>query len=166
MTSQNTRQTTTETSKETEMADDMAEQHNTHDREAMRQALAESRRRTLGEDAQPADLADVDADDIISGAVTPEGDEDDDEQDEQAASSSDEQAQRIWDEALDGWHREGRDRVHAADLAQLLDTVRRSRRFLYLQVGRWRQMGCLVARPDADGWDLIASPMQDAPAPR
>ncbi|ACZ92010.1 hypothetical protein [Streptosporangium roseum] len=144
---------------EQEMAE-MAEQETAEDREAMRQALRDSRRYHLGEDARPGDLADVDAEEVLSGVIVPaEGEEDDDEQ---APRPSPEEAQRIWDEALDGWYREGRTHLRTADLVELLDTVRRDRRFLYRQRDRWESKGCITPRPDADGWDLIASPMETA----
>ncbi|MEU4834153.1 hypothetical protein [Streptosporangium sp. NPDC023615] len=143
----------------------MNEQDNTVEREAMREALAEARRRDLGADARPADLADVDATDVISGVTVTTDDPDnlDDDSDDEQAPPSEEQARQIWDEALEGWRREGRDRVHTADLAELLAGVQRGRRFLYAQVARWQQEGHLVARPEADGWNLIPSPAPDAP---
>jgi len=130
----------------------------------MRQALAEARRRELGEDARPEDLADVDATDVISGvAVTPDDLDDEDDEDNEQAPPSEEQARQIWDEALQGWQREGRDRVRTTDLVDLLLSVQRPRRFLYVQVKRWQQEGHLAARPDADGWDLIAASAPGAP---
>ncbi|MFF5115039.1 hypothetical protein [Streptosporangium sp. NPDC000509] len=139
----------------------MAEEEIAEDREAMRQALRDSRRYHLGEDARPEDLADVDAEEVISGViVTPGSDDEGTEEAEVQAPLSPEEAQRVWDEALDGWYREGRTHLRTADLVELLGKVRRDRRFLYRQRDRWTDLGCIAARPDADGWDLVASPLQ------
>ncbi|MEU4834152.1 hypothetical protein [Streptosporangium sp. NPDC023615] len=144
----------------------MAEEEIAEEREAMRQALRDSRRYHLGEDARPEDLADVDAEEVISGVIvttgTDDGDEDDTEDTESQAPLSPEEAQRVWDQALDGWYREGRTHVRTADLVDLLGTVRRDRRFLYRQRDRWQGLGCISPRDNADGWDLIASPLESA----
>ncbi|WP_089212966.1 hypothetical protein [Streptosporangium subroseum] len=141
----------------TEMADD----ETAEEREAMYEALRTSRRRHLGEDAHPSDLADVDPEDVISGVIVgpdTDGNEGDDEPETPRPST--EEAQRIWDMALDDWYREGRTTVRTADLVELLANVQRARKFLYRQTERWEQLGCVAPRPDAAGWDLIASPMQ------
>lgn len=138
---------------------EMAEAETAQDREAMRVALDAARREHLGEDARAGDFDDVDPNTPISGDIVDSGDGD---AEDGESKPSPEEAQRIWDTALDGWYREGRTVVRTADLTELLTTVRRSRRFLYRQTGRWQEMGCIAARPDADGWDLIASPMETA----
>lgn len=156
--------TTAVTDDEQEMTD-MADNEIAAERAEMHQTLAENRRRYLGQDARPADLADVDPEDAISGVIVKanadSGEESDDEV-EEAPRPTPEEAQRLWDEALDGWYREGRTMVRTADLAELLTQVGRDRRFLYRQRDRWLGMGCIAERPDAGGWDLIASPMESA----
>lgn len=142
----------------------MAAEETEYDRQNMHQTLQESRRRYLGEDARPEDLADVDPEGAISGVIVdPDADGDDGGEQETPAPST-EQAQQIWDQALDAWYREGREVVRTADLVELLGTVQRARRFLYRQVDRWIEAECISARPDAQGWDLIASPMETAGA--
>ncbi|MEV7012012.1 hypothetical protein [Streptosporangium sp. NPDC051022] len=154
------------TDDEQEMTD-MADNEIAAERAEMHQTLAEGRRRYLGEDARPTDLADVDPEDAISGVIVDPnadtGEEGDDAVEEaQASRPTPEEAQRMWDEALDGWYREGRAMVSTADLSELLETVKRDRRFLYRQRDRWLEAGCIAERPDAGGWDLVASPMEGA----
>ncbi|GGK94278.1 hypothetical protein Ppa06_64640 [Planomonospora parontospora subsp. parontospora] len=142
---------------------EMAETESAEERAAMHEALAASRRYHLGEDAQASDFADVDPDQVISGVIIDaDTDGDQEERDAELPRPTAEEAQAIWDRALDDWYREGRRTVQTADLVELLTNVQRSRRFLYRQRDRWTEMGCIVARPDADGWDLIASPMETA----
>jgi hypothetical protein len=148
---------------EEEMATMAAKEETEHDRQNMHENLADSRRRYLGEDARPADLADVDPEGAISGVIVEADNDGDDVEDEQETPRpSTEQAQRVFDEALDAWYREGRESVRTADLVELLGSVQRSRRFLYRQIDRWSEAEYISARPDADGWDLIASPMETA----
>jgi len=146
--------------------DEQAAQEAAQEREAMQEALQDSRREHLGEDARPEDLADVDPTAVISGViVSTTNDEDGNgEEDEQPAKPemSTEEAQRVWDMALDTWYREGRTTVRTADMYELLQQVGRARRFLYRQTDRWTELECISARPDADGWDLIASPLENA----
>ncbi|WP_436764382.1 FtsK/SpoIIIE domain-containing protein [Streptosporangium sp. V21-05] len=149
--------------------DEQAAEETALEREAMQEALQDSRREHLGEDARPEDLADVDPNTVISGVIVSTNDDEDDqdgdgEEAEQPAKPemSTEEAQRVWDMALDTWYREGRTTVRTADMYELLQQVGRARRFLYRQTDRWTELECISARPDADGWDLIASPLENA----
>ncbi|MFD8564947.1 hypothetical protein ACFV1N_47425 [Streptosporangium canum] len=147
---------------EEQTMEDQARAEIDEERQEMQRQLDESRRRDLGEDARPQDLADVDPHDVITGvAIPPEGDGDA-PSDDVRPKPSPEEAQRMWDLRLDAWYREGRDTVFTKDLVALLGEVQRDRRFLYRQRDRWLEVGCLADRPDAEGWDLIASPLEIA----
>ncbi|MEV4249321.1 hypothetical protein AB0J63_38640 [Streptosporangium canum] len=154
-------------SQEQEM-DEMAAHEAEQEREAMQEALQDSRREHLGEDARPADLADVDPGAVISGVIVGADNNDADDNDDEGAEQpqkpqmSTEEAQRVWDVALDTWYREGRTTIRTADMYDLLKQVGRARRFLYRQTDRWDELECISPRPDADGWDLIASPLESA----
>jgi len=130
------------------------------ERQEMQEQLYASRRRYLGDDARAKDLDDVDPHSAIPGVV-PDADGDA-PADDPRPKPSPEEAQRIWDLQLDAWYRAGRDTVFTRDLVALLGEVQRDRRFLYRQRDRWLELGCIADRPDAEGWDLIASPLEGA----
>ncbi|WP_433520175.1 hypothetical protein ACQP2T_63590 (plasmid) [Nonomuraea sp. CA-143628] len=136
---------------------EVAEEHE-EDRREVFDDLAEVRRRDLGDLATPADLEDVDADQPIPelGAVN------DEESNADEVALTTEQAQRVWDEKLDELWRSGGRRLTTDMLTTWLEAAGRKRPFLYRQRDRWQAAGCIVPRSGADGWDLIASPLEAA----
>ncbi|MEU7831426.1 hypothetical protein [Nonomuraea sp. NPDC049129] len=139
-----------------ELEAEAAEEHQ-EDRKEVFDELAEARRRDLGDYATPIDLEDVDADRPI-----PDLDAVDDEDDAGKVSLTPQQAQRVWDEKLDELWRSGVRRLSTEMLTTWLEAVGRKRPFLYRQRDRWEDAGCLVPRADAEGWDLIGSPLEPA----
>jgi hypothetical protein len=133
-----------------------AEEHQ-DDRQEVLDELAAARRRDLGDYATQVDLEDVDANQPIPdlGAV-------DDEPEPGQVSLTPPQAQRVWDEKLDELWRSGVRRLSTEMLTTWLEDVGRKRPFLYRQRDRWEDAGCIVPRSDADGWDLIGSPLEPA----
>ncbi|WP_157254824.1 FtsK/SpoIIIE domain-containing protein [Nonomuraea typhae] len=129
----------------------------------MRKDLAESRRKHLGEDAQPVDFDEnVDPHAPIDGDIDPDLNEDDPagEDGQSRPKLSTEAAQRVFDEKLDALYRSGQEAIFTQDLVAWTNEVGRERRFLYRQRDRWAELGCIADRGDAEGWDIIASPME------
>jgi hypothetical protein len=143
-----------------EEAEMLASELEEEERAEMFAELAEARRRNLGDAAEPADFADVDPEQPISLGVEDGGEEDDDE-----PRPSPAEAQQIWDERLDDLYRSGARQVTTAQLTEWLSDVRRERTFLYRQRDRWEEARCIVPNPDADGWDLIGSPLERRQGP-
>ncbi|MEV7014174.1 hypothetical protein AB0N02_47360, partial [Streptosporangium sp. NPDC051022] len=144
---------------EQEEAETMAEEENEQDRQEMFRRLDTARHRELGEDATPADFRDVDPDEEITADVEDNGEEADEDTPPPLSPA---QAQRIWDELLDELYRSGARRVETSTLTEWLTEVQRKRPFLYRQTDRWEGQGWIARRPDADGWDLVGSPLERA----
>lgn len=131
------------------------------ERAEMLAELADARRRALGDAAEAVDFADVDPEQPIDIDV----DDDDGEEDDDEPRPSPVEAQQIWDERLDELYRSGARQVTTAQLTEWLSDVRRERTFLYRQRDRWEAAKCIVPNPDADGWDLIGSPLERRQGP-
>ncbi|MFC4006676.1 Yip1 family protein [Nonomuraea purpurea] len=145
-----------------EEAEAQADAQYAQDRQEMLGRLADARRRNLGDHAEPHDFDDIDPEESIDTEV-----EDDGEEDGSEPSPTPAEAQRIWDERLDALYRSGTRQVTTAMLTEWLSDVKRERRFLYRQTERWESDGmkCIAPNPAADGWDLIASPLERQPGP-
>lgn len=145
---------------EQDEAEAMADEQYAQDRQEMLDRLNDARHHNLGDTAEPQDFDDLDPDRPIDTDV-----EDDEEDDDDGPIPLPAQAQRIWDERLDDLYRSGARQVTTAMLTDWLIDVKRERTFLYRQTRRWEAARCISPNPDADGWDLIASPLEGPPGP-
>lgn len=143
-----------------EDVDAMVAEEYEQDRQEVLAELNEQRRRDLGDTANGSDLEGVDPDQPIPLL----GHEEDDDEGHEVQLSP-QQAQRIWDEKVDALYRSGVRHLQTSTLAEWLAEVGRARPFLYRQVDRWQEAGRLEPRPDADGWDLIGSPLEARQSP-